>query len=68
MLEFAYFEYAFFHIVVRALNLENSLDIISDPSIQVVILWSERPLDLDLGKGKVGTSEKQICLIAYKGS
>jgi hypothetical protein len=37
MLEFAYFEYAFFHIVVRALNLENGLDIISQPSIQVVI-------------------------------
>jgi hypothetical protein len=37
MLEFAYFEHAFFHIVVRALNLENSLDVISHPSIQVVI-------------------------------
>jgi hypothetical protein len=31
-------------------------------------VWSEGPLDLDLGKGKVGTSEKQIYLIAYKGS
>jgi hypothetical protein len=37
MLEFAYFEYAFFHIVIRALNLENSLVFISHPSIQVVI-------------------------------
>jgi hypothetical protein len=32
------------------------------------MVWSEGPLDLDLvGKGKV-VSEKQMCLIAYKGS
>jgi hypothetical protein len=31
-------------------------------------VWSGGPLDLDLGKGKSGTSEKQICLVAYKGS
>jgi hypothetical protein len=33
-----------------------------------VMVWSEGPLDLDLtGKGKM-VSEKQMCLIAYKGS
>jgi hypothetical protein len=35
---------------------------------RISILWSEGPLDLDLtGKGKV-VSEKQMSLIAYKGS
>jgi hypothetical protein len=45
---------------------KKALEILVDN--QISILWSEGPLDLDLGKGKVGTSEKQIYLIAYKGS
>jgi hypothetical protein len=43
---------------------------LDDNKVRVMIIrvWSEGPLDLDLtGKGKV-VSEKQMCLIAYKGS
>jgi hypothetical protein len=45
-------------------RLRNRYDEISSRAV----VWSEGPLDLDLtGKGKV-VSEKQMCLIAYKGS
>jgi hypothetical protein len=42
--------------------LEN---LVNEPNIDIVV-W--RTLGLRLGKGKDGMSEKQIYLVAYKGS